>query len=292
MSAKAGTAKRCMTKGSEIIELGQWLSSPAGRCLLEWEQKCLDRATTDAFGYHALQLGLPGLEGLRANRMPHRWVASDSMAEALPLDLPAPPDESLSTISPEMPVALRCEFDALPFPEHSIDLAVLPHTLELARDPHLALAEVERVLVPEGRVVITCLNPASAWALRQRAGRAVQGLGLGRGRPLYLPRTGAFLAYRRLRDWLRLLGFEVESAAFGVWQPPVRSERWLQRWKWIEPVGRTWWPVLGAAYCVQAVKRVRGMRLVGVARGTQRTARRAAALVAQREGVTTRREGM
>jgi hypothetical protein len=26
----------------------------------------------DIFGYHALQLGLPQLQGLRSNRMPHR----------------------------------------------------------------------------------------------------------------------------------------------------------------------------------------------------------------------------
>ena len=35
----------------------------------------MDLAVTDAFGYHALQLGLPEVEALRANRMPHRWVA-------------------------------------------------------------------------------------------------------------------------------------------------------------------------------------------------------------------------
>jgi uncharacterized protein involved in response to NO len=43
-----------------------------GRYLLEWEQDALDHAVTDAFGFHALQLGMPELDGLRANRMPHR----------------------------------------------------------------------------------------------------------------------------------------------------------------------------------------------------------------------------
>ena len=60
--------------------------------MLAWEQDRLDHAVTDAFGFHALQLGLPELDGLRANRMPHRWVASDSlvvpdlMPQAPPLD--------------------------------------------------------------------------------------------------------------------------------------------------------------------------------------------------------------
>jgi hypothetical protein len=57
---------------------------------------------------------------------------------------------------------------------------VLPHALELARDPHHALREVERVLVPEGRVVISGFNPASLWGLRQRAGRMRRSMGFGR----------------------------------------------------------------------------------------------------------------
>jgi exo-beta-1,3-glucanase (GH17 family) len=40
---------------------------------------------TDLFGFHALQLGLPDLAGLRANRMPHRWLASDAHPDPWPL---------------------------------------------------------------------------------------------------------------------------------------------------------------------------------------------------------------
>ena len=47
-------------------------------------------------------------------------------------------------------VALVTDAAALPFPEASLDLVVLPHTLELSADPHQVLREVERVLVPEG----------------------------------------------------------------------------------------------------------------------------------------------
>ena len=79
-----------MTSDESIVGLGSWLQSPPGRCLLQWEQARLDQTVADAFGFHALQLGLPGLQGLRANRMPHRWVATDSLhwPEAAPFDLP------------------------------------------------------------------------------------------------------------------------------------------------------------------------------------------------------------
>jgi len=254
--------------------LAHWLQSPPGRYLLAWEQAQLDRAVCDLFGFHALQLGLPELTGLRANRMPHRWVASDSMRapEALPLP---PLDEGLSALLPmDAAHALCCDFDALPFPSQSLDLVLLPHTLELARDPHDTLREVERVLRPEGRVVIVGFNPASLWGLRQRAGHLRQRLGLGGG-PLYLPGEGEFIGYGRVRDWLRLLGFEVEHGRFGCWRLPLRSERGLGRMAWLERAGARGWPVLGAVYLVEAVKRVRGMRLVGLAR--RRHAAKAAA---------------
>ena len=270
-----------MTREESIIELGSWLQTAPGRYLLAWEQGRLDHAVADAFGFHALQLGLPELEGLRANRMPHRWVASDSLAVPEPLPLP-PADPSLSTQPALEPVSLHCEYDALPFPNASIDLVLMPHALELARDPHHALREVERVLVPEGRVVITGFNPASLWGLRQRLGRLQRGIGFARDRSLYLPRAGEFIGYWRLRDWLRLLGFEVELGRFGCWRPAVRTEAWLERYAWFDRVGERWWPVLGGVYELVAVKRVRGMRLVGLARQERRKTAAAPAVVANR----------
>jgi len=276
-----------MTRNPSIIELAQWLQSPAGRYLLDWEQAELDRVVTDLFGFHALQLGLPELAGLRANRMPHRWVASDSLREPQPMPLPMV-DDALSTLLPLEPGhALHCDFDALPFAAQSLDLVLLPHTLELARDPHDTLREVERVLVPEGRVVIVGFNPASLWGLRQHAGHWRQRL--GGSKPLYLPSAGEFLAFRRVRDWLRLLGFEVERGRFGCWRPPLRSEAGLARFAWMEAAGARGWPVLGAVYMVEAVKRVRGMRLVGLAR-RERAGQRAAApaVVANRATLVAR----
>ncbi len=149
----------------QIIDLQGWLDSPAGAYLLAWEQARLDEAVADLFGYHALQLGLPELEGLRANRMPHRWFA---LAE---------------TVDPngkQMAMAdFYADFGALPFPANSLDLLVLPHTLEFSADPHATLREVERVLVPEGKVVICGLNPASLWGWRQRRSRWYHRLGFG-----------------------------------------------------------------------------------------------------------------
>jgi len=247
---------------------------------LAWEQARFDEAVADIFGYHSLQLGLPIVDGLRTNRMPHQWLsqgqegvaqvfgraaASGAAGAIQPGDaakpLPQEPSAGMASCSPLVgrPVVLLTESVALPFPEASLDLLVLPHTLELSLDPHATLREVARVLVPEGRVVISGLNPTSLWGLRQRRARLYRHLGRG---SLYLPDVGEFIGYRRLRDWLRLLSFEVESAQFGCYRPAVRTTRWLERLSWMDRLGERWWPIFGAAYFLVAVKRVQGLRLM------------------------------
>jgi SAM-dependent methyltransferase len=252
-----------------------WLATPAGLYLLEWEQAQLDRAVADLFGFHALQLGLPALQALRQNRMPHRWLAATA---ASPDGAPIGPAPKGSDTAPRA-VSLCCDFEALPFPSASVDLVVLPHALELAADPHQTLREVERVLVPEGRVLVLGFNPASLWGLRQRAG--LLRLRLGARQPPFHPPSET-MGYRRVRDWLRLLGFEVEGGRFGCYRPPVKAQRWLQRFAWMEPAGDRWWPVFGAAYLLVAVKRVRAMRLVGLARREKRAPAVAPAVAAHR----------
>ena len=228
-----------------IIGMQQWLETPPGRYLLAWEQAEFDRATADIFGYHALQLGLPEIDTLRANRMPHRWLGLH--------DLGTPPLRAPH---------IRTDFSALPFEANSLDLVVLPHSLELNTDPHATLREVERVLVPEGKVVISCLNPASLWGWRQRRAHLYRRMGFGQ---LYLPDAGEFIGWRRLRDWLRLLSFEVESGSFGCWRPAMSTEKWLNRCEWMDRAGERWWPIFGAVHFIVAVKRVRGIKLIGKA---------------------------
>jgi SAM-dependent methyltransferase len=238
----------------QIISLRDWFETPPGHYLLEWERAQFDSALADIFGYHALQLGLPELPLLQANRMPHRWAAGAPCGHDI--------DLARELNSNTGQIKLVTDYAALPFPANSLDLVVLPHGLELGADPHATLREIERVLVPEGRVVICGLNPASLWGLRQRRAHLYRRLGFG---SLFLPQGGEFIGYWRLRDWLRLLSFEVETGRFGCYRPSVNSEKWLRRLEWMDRAGQRWWPIFGAVYFVVAVKRVHGMRLLGPA---------------------------
>jgi len=261
-----------MNSSASIVKLSEFLCSPAGRYVLAWEQTQLDAAVSDIFGYHALQLGLPEIDALRENRMPLRFCAADRQLLVNALDGEAD--------SGGRRVAIINRYEELPFATHSIDLVVLPHILEFAADPHQVLREVERVLVPEGHVVITGFNPASLWGLRQYCERL--------GAAPFLPREGSFIALPRVKDWLKLLSFEFAGGRFGCYAPSVRTAAWLNRWRFMEKAGDRWWPVFGAVYLLTAVKRVRGMRLIGaVWKNSEERARRLATIGTTRVALTT-----
>ncbi|MDO8346157.1 MAG: methyltransferase domain-containing protein [Cellvibrio sp.] len=261
----------------QIISMQNWLETPPGQYLLAWERAQFDQVVADIFGYHALQLGLAPLPALQANRMPHRWlaVASSNKASEDPSSRTTNKRSDFTSIDVKPATDLVTDFAALPFFENSLDLLVLPHSLELSPDPHATLREAQRVLVPDGKLVICGFNPMSLWGMKQGRGHIYRRLSqisksnTDKSEPsrfsfgeFFLPETGEFIGYRRLRDWLRLLNFEIESGKFGCYRPAVRSEQWLQRFSWMDKVGERYWPILGSVYFVVAVKRVHGMRML------------------------------
>jgi SAM-dependent methyltransferase len=209
--------------------LATWFETPLGQYVLERERDYYDRVVADIFGYNALQYGLPQIDLLRASRIPSRWCIGSAGA-----------------------VALNADFRDLPIAANSIDLVVLPHVLEFTDDPHQILREVVRVLVPEGQVVISGFNP---WSL----------LGLKRIAPsarAQVPWAGRFINLPRLKDWLSLLSFDVIGGRMHGYLPPFSQERWLRRFNFLDSAGDRWWPFAGGIYLLQAVKRVRGMRVI------------------------------
>lgn len=220
----------------------KWLQSPPGQYVLAWEQKCFDRIVADVFGFHAVQIGLPQINTLGENRMPlHALLmhANDRQNHASSFNwhrIEGNPNE-------------------LPFASESIDLLVLPHVLEFAADPHQILREVERVLLPEGRLIISGFNPASLWGARQYLSRLI-------GTP-YLPRDGQFISLLRIKDWLQLLNFSLDRGHFGCYKLPLHGESSMSSMQFLECMGNRWWPIFGAVFVLSAVKRQEGIRLVG-----------------------------
>lgn len=185
----------------------------------------------DIFGYNALQLGLPALPLLESSRMSWRFSSATEAGGAAG-------------------AVVVCAH-ALPFASASLDLVVLPHVLEFSDHPHQVLREIERVLVPEGSVIISGFNPFSLWGLRRmltRSGGA--------------PWCGQFYSAPRIKDWLALLGFEAQQSRLGCYRPAVATRQWIERWRCLDRAGARWWPICGGAWVLHGIKRVHGMRLI------------------------------
>jgi SAM-dependent methyltransferase len=227
--------------GAGRSSLSGWLSTPQGAYDLGWELAQYDNAVEDVFGFRAVQVGLPEVDFLRQNRIPYRF-----------------------SLALEQGAALAADPLQLPLASQSVDLVALPHVLELHAHPHEVLREAERVLMPEGHIVISGFNTASLWRVRQMFTFEKNS-----------PWDAKFIGLLRLREWLRLLGFELNGGMFGCYAPPFRQRRWLERFAFMEKAGARWWPIAGGIYVVRAVKRVQGMRLVTPAWRQERARRRA-----------------
>lgn len=228
---------------STANSLNDWFVTPQGQFLLAREQAFFDSNVADIFGFNAVQLGLTEYEFLRASRMPLRTVAGNKAG------LQVRNEDGDHESSPYAMV--RLIMDELPFDCASLDMVVMPHVLEFNEHPHQILREVERVLRPEGTIILSGFNPRSLWGVRRALGSKMG-----------YPWRGNFINLPRLKDWLALLGFEVVAEDYACYAPPLTHPGLHNRLHFMEPEGSRWWAVCGGVYFLKAIKRVPGMRLI------------------------------
>ncbi len=220
----------CQAEPDISASLEQWFWQLPGRYLQEQEMALLKRLLPELFGYYLLQFGMA--------------AGSDQIAQASKMRSHLIMNGSRRLMAGNLGIQADPMF--MPVATDSIDAVLLFHTLDFAADPHQVLREVERVLIPEGRLLIMGFNPWSLWGAWRLFGR-------GRGR---VPWCGQFISQRRLHDWLSLLGFELELAMPLMFRPPLQSPVVMGRLEFMEQLGERFWPFLAGAYMIQAVRRV------------------------------------
>ncbi|MCP4043304.1 MAG: class I SAM-dependent methyltransferase [Gammaproteobacteria bacterium] len=211
-------------------ELREWFLRPPGRWLLESECERITQVLPNLFGYYLLQIGWTGdAEPLNCSRVGNRIIMLNGDIGA------GVPFSGIRGCACALPVATDC-----------IDVVLLPHVLEFEEDPHACLREVERVLIPEGHVVVTGFNPWSLFGVWR----------LTSGKKRRVPWSGQFMSLTRLKDWLALLGFDVVSSGFFFFRPPIGNGGIMDRLRPLDAIGKKFWPYFGGAYFVVAKKRV------------------------------------
>jgi SAM-dependent methyltransferase len=214
----------------------QWFDTASGRYLQLQEQALYDQAVVDLFGFNAVQMGCPQMDLLCNSRIPHRFKSTDFSDALIKTDL-------------------KCCDDFLPFADTSLDLLLLPHRLEFSERPHQTLREAERVMMPEGHLLISGFNPFSLWGLTL----VFKNIFSGRCCSKTFPWNSRFIGLTRLKDWLTLLGFEVLSVETCCHIPPFEQEKWQRRFGFMSKIGPRWLPFMGGVYFIMAKKRVAGM---------------------------------
>ena len=225
MSPKS--TKTCPQGVELIAQIEAWYGSSLGREVAAQEAACLAGMLEGIFGHYLLQVG--GDDVFR------EVVAGSQVRHAISL----PPAFHRGGLG----MRIVASPELMPIASDSLDAVFLPHTLDFAADPRQVLGETERVLIPEGRLIILGFNALSPWAL------------LSLGSPGRVPWCGHFLTRYRVVEWLSLLGFDLEMQRMLVFQAPWGGSRWCSG-SLLDRAGRHFWPALGGVYALRAVKRV------------------------------------
>lgn len=205
-------------------QLADWYaSSLTGQALQALEAAYLKDVLRLCYGQHFLQIGALGWEQAfwEPDCFRRAWIVDGPGGDAFK-------NRRIVAMADDLPVA-----------SNSIDILLMPHTLEFERDHHQVLREAERVLKPEGQLHFLGFNPYSlfgvwrCWSLQQRR---------------VAPGCGRFVASGRVLDWLSLLKFQAEvTTTFSVSIGVCRL-----------PLGRLAFPRLpwfATAYAIRAIKR-------------------------------------
>ena len=188
----------------DLSSIRQWYQTDAGELISHAVEQYMWRITSCIFGYSAIQIGDTFADcELLKNCTISKQINIDRSSAANIISSPA----------------------ALPITGDSVDLFVLPHTLDFTDKPHQILREVERCLVPEGYMIIVGFNPYSFYGLWK----------LFLARKKVAPWNAKFYSVGRLRDWSSLLGFDEVELHFTGHLPPFKR---IQGWKKMQSLGR------------------------------------------------------
>jgi len=158
-----------------------WTKLPHGELILSAIEEELRPWWQKFFGYHLVKLGhLSGEVQTPLCTIGHQVCITPKKA-----------GDNISDIIGDI--------DDLPLLEHSVDVCLLSHALEFSLDPHHVIREANRVLIPNGYLVITGFNPFSLAGLNRIIPYKRQ----------ESPWNEHFFTPMRVKDWLHLMGFEI-----------------------------------------------------------------------------------
>lgn len=200
--------------------LFSWYQTPRGKLLKELEAAFLQRAITVSCQQTVLQIGGLGWENDFIDCSLYKFYTI--------LDVNSLGSQDARKIQAKaFRLPLKCE---------SVDMVIIPHLLEFDTSRFQTMREIERVLKPEGIVLIMNFNPWSLW-VRYHFLWEIKLADSWRGH---------FISHGRVMDWLKLLNFEVTTSS-SFYLDEVKTKHS----KAINPSGS----LSATSYAIKAIKR-------------------------------------
>ncbi|MEI7995282.1 MAG: methyltransferase domain-containing protein [Methylococcaceae bacterium] len=197
-----------------------WYQTPRGKLLKELEADYLQKSITVSCQQIILQIG--GL-GWESDFIDCTLYKNYTVLDAKGLGC----DETRK---------IQARAFCLPLQSDSVDMIILPHLLEFDTHRFQTMREVERVLKPEGLLVVLNFNPWSLWVRYQYLWDKKMADSWG----------GHFISRSRILDWLKLLNFEVTiSSEFNMDSIKSKQGKFIA----------TGHSFFSTAYAVKAIKR-------------------------------------
>ncbi len=197
-----------------------WYQTPRGKLLKELEAGYLQKSITVSCQQIILQIGGLGWES--------EFIDCSLYKNYTILDA--------KSLGCDQTRKIQAKAYNLPLQSDSIDMIIIPHLLEFDTHRFQTMREVERVLKPEGLLIILNFNPWSIWVRYQYLW----------DKKMADSWRGHFISRFRILDWLKLLNFEVAvSSEFNLDSVNSRHGKFIA-------YGHS---LFSTAYAVKAIKR-------------------------------------
>jgi hypothetical protein len=211
--------------------LSQWLQSPLSSHIISQEKACLADYLKDRLFSESIVVGEMGhevfLETINAN---YKGMIAEHAQPGLHL------------------ASIVGKHEELPILSNTVDLMILPHTLDFTKRPHHLLKEADRCLKAESHLVILGFNRFSLWGFRRFLSLRLRA-----------PWCGRYKTVWKIEDWLRLLNYEILKIKRVSYSPPLKPRGFFKYLGWLSRLQATLLPFSSGVYMVVAKKKIYGL---------------------------------
>ncbi len=209
-------------------KLQNWYDSYEGNLVYQSQYIELKDILPNCFGYHLFQLeGPKNLDWLQNSPIGHKVLGR--------FEYPELTFEDSQIVIP---------YDQIPIQENSLDVIILPHSLDFYPDPSYLLKALVAPLMPEGSIIIFGFNPYSLLMIE----RWFQCQSLFE--------KCNFLSSSNICKMLQENQCEIEQVKTFAFRPLLKNKSAMKKLRFLETLGSTCCPSLGCIYMIVARKRV------------------------------------